>query len=155
MFKQNLIVKPNKFGNGVFTKTFIPQGLPILEIKGNIYNKENLPNHSANFQIGNDSFIGPSGEIDDELNHSCDPNCYLCIVGQRAVLHSLYDIREDNELTIDYSVSSTENLQMKCFCSSYKCRKNIGGILSLPKELKKEYEQKNIIPLFIGNKMFR
>ena len=157
--KNYLKIKPSKIGNGVFTDIIIPGNSLILEFKGNIYSRKSL-NYGPHqyLQIGNDSYQGPSGEVDDYINHSCDPNCFLHIVGNRAFLYSLHQISENGELTFDYSTSSTESHDewcMKCCCSSMKCRKDISGYQYLNEELKNIYKNKGLLPLFITDKMFQ
>lgn len=162
MYRNFLKLKKSKqgTGNGVFTDIDIPAESPIMEMTGNVYTKETMPepNHPALLQVSNKYFIGPSGTIDDYVNHSCDPNCYLHIVGKRAILYSLYFIREGSELTFDYSTTSTETMEewsMECFCKSFKCRKIISGYQYLPESLKKEYENKGMIPMYICNPYFK
>ena len=162
MYQNYLKVKKSKrdTGEGLFTEIDIPANRPIIEKTGEVRNKENLEdiNHPAWLQVSNYLFIGPSGGKDDYINHSCDPNCYFYVVGKRAILYSLYDIREGSELTFDYSTTSTKLLdewQMECKCKSSKCRKMISGYQSLPKELKKEYEDKGIVAAFIINPLYK
>lgn len=155
----NLKLAPsNRSGMGVFTTTRIPARVPVIEEKGNFFNKNNLIEHPANLQIGNDLFLGPSGGIDDFVNHSCDPNCYLHIVGKRAILYSLYVIPANTEITFDYSTSSTDTMDewcMDCNCGSIKCRKKISGIQYLDPKLVEEYKKKGMIPLFLRTTIFR
>jgi hypothetical protein len=80
------------------------------------------------------------------------------VVGNRAILYSLYQIRAGMELTIDYSVTSTDTLdtwQMNCKCGSGKCRKIISGFQYLPTEVVEDYKKKNILPLFLIDKRFK
>jgi len=158
MYNQYLKVIPNKIGKGVFTTIKIPSNIPIMEITGDLFNGENLPQHPAMLQVAPNLFIGPSGGIDDEINHSCDPNCYLHIVGNRAILYSLYVILENTEITFDYSTSSTDNLdewQMECKCGSINCRKIISGLQYVPQKTLEYFNKKNMLPLFIKEKMFK
>ena len=136
----------------------IPKNTPIIEITGNLYKKDNKPqNADLYLQVSNQWFIGPSGGLDDVIRHSCNPNCYLRIVGKRAILYSIYNIRSGVELTFYYSTSSTESIgewKMECHCGSYNCRKIISGFQHLDIKLQEEYKKKGMIPLFITNPMF-
>lgn len=157
MYKKYLKVMPSRTGNGVFTTIDIPAKLPIIEVTGNLYNKNSLPDHPANLQVSSNLFIGPSGDIDDYVNHSCNPNCYLHIVGSRALIYSIYFISKGTEITFDYSTSSTDTLEtwnMKCNCGYINCRKIISGLKYLDKDLIELYKKKNIIPLFMKEKVF-
>lgn len=162
MYTDYLKVKPSKkgMGKGIFTEINIPEKTLILEVTGEIHTKSSMPDpqHPAWCQISPTLYIGPSGSYDDYINHSCEPNSYLSVVGRRAILYSMYLIRADSEITIDYSATSTHSLdewQMSCACGSYKCRKIISGYQYLDSGIKKYYESKNIIPLYLTNPMFK
>lgn len=161
MYKQYLKIKAAKhgIGDGVFTTIKIPADVPILEFTGNLYTEDSLPdpNHQAILQIGPNLFYGPSGDVDDYINHSCNPNCMLHIVGNRAILYSLYVIPADTELTFDYSTSSTDSLEkwsMNCLCGSPNCRKVISGYHLLDDSTKQNLKNKGMVPLFITNPIF-
>lgn len=158
MYNQYLKIKESKIGRGVFTSIDIQANTPICNFKGNIYNKDNLPyDEDQILQIGPETYLGPSGEIDDYINHSCDPNCTIHIVGNKAILYSLYVILAGRELTFDYSTSSTTDRskwQMNCKCGSSKCRKIISGIQYVDDETKKEYKNKNMLPMFLKHDIF-
>ena len=162
MYNTHLKIKNSKEGTGLglFTEIDIPVSKPIIEVTGDIHTKETMPdpNHPAWLQISSKLFIGPSGGKDDYINHSCDPNCYVSVVGRRAILFSLYHIREGSELTFDYSTTSTESLddwKMVCFCGSSKCRNIISGYQYLSPEIKQKYEKLGVIPMYINNPIFR
>ncbi len=149
----NLEVKQTKTGMGVFTKNTIAANQPILEFTGGIIPASKVDwDPSYYLQINHNRFMGPSGAMDDYVNHSCDPNCLVHIVGNRAILYSMYVIKAGTELTFDYSTSSTDTMdvwKMNCKCGSYKCRGVISGIQYLPEALRKEYEKKGMLPMFI------
>lgn len=159
--KQYLITKQTPtLGLGTFTTIDIPSGKVIMEVGGDTFPKE-IAAHSPQFddflQISHDLFKGVSGSVDDALNHSCDPNCYLKIVGNRVLLCALYLIKAGSELTIDYSCSSTDTIDewhMKCLCGNVKCRKIISGYQYLNKELQEEYKSKDMIPMFLRYDIF-
>ena len=149
-----------KKGNGVFTSVRIPKGVPVCEVTGNLYAEDKLPDptNPAILQVGPNLFVGPSGDVDDYIRHHCDPNCLLHIVGNRAILYSLYNIPEGSEITFDYSTSSTDTTdtwKMECNCGSPKCRKTISGLHYLPAEQVKEYSNKGMIPLFLKESIFK
>jgi len=153
MYNEYLEIKKSKTGLGVFTKVKIPANSPIIEFTGTIVPKNKSAIDPALFlQVGANRIMGPSGAVDDYINHSCDPNCFVHIVGNRAILYSLYLITEGTELFFDYSTSSTDTLEewkMSCGCSSYKCRGTISGYQYLSDQIKKDYRAKGMIPMFI------
>lgn len=153
MYKQYLEVRDTKNGKGLFSTVKIPSDTPVMEIFGTILlDREIKDNLDEHLQIGPNTFLSPSGDITDSLNHHCEPNCKLHIVGNRAIIYSLYVIPADAEITVDYSTSSTdtkEDWQMECKCSSYKCRKIISGHHYLNEELKEKYKEMGMFPLYI------
>ena len=161
MYNQYLKTAPSKIGdNGCFTTIDIPANVPIIEITGNLYTYDTLPdqNHPAILQIGKDLFIGPSGSHDDYINHSCNPNCSLHIIGSRAILYSLYTISAGTELTFDYSTTSTDThdtWKLDCHCGDYNCRKVISGLHYLRQDKIKEYKDKGMLPLYMTDPRFR
>ena len=159
MYNQFLKIKTSKTGAGVFTSVNIPAGVPIIEVTGQIYTEEKLPNPNdpALIQVGPNLFIGPSGTIDDYIGHSCDPNCLLRAVGTRAIIFSMYLIKAGSEITFDYSTSSTDTLdkwKMDCNCGAANCRKVISGLHYLDEKQKEEYKKKGMIPLFLTDPIF-
>lgn len=157
MYNQYLKVAPCNTGNGIFTTVHIPAKVPIIEFRGEVCTAKQLPQDSSIYlQIGPDTFLSPTGTINgvDFINHSCDPNCNMMVVGKRAILFSLYEILPNTQLTFDYSTTSTDSLddwKMTCLCGSPKCRKTISGHQYLSKEQQQEYKAKGLFPIFITN----
>ena len=156
IFSKNLETKiTDKKGKGVFAKVHFPSWQVILEFKGDIIKKADVKNFGEVLQITDNTYLGSSGSIDDYINHSCDPNCGLRIVGNRALLVSLYDIPAGTEITFDYSTSSNDkkdDWELECACGSIKCRKKISGYQYLDKEIKSYYESKGVVPEYLVNK---
>ena len=161
MYDSHLKIADSKSGKGVFTSIQIPANVPIAEALGPIFTDKNLPNPNdpSILQIGPNVYMTASGGMLPEfINHNCDPNCAFYVVGNRAILFSLYVIRAGTELTFDYSTTSTDTLdtwQMKCTCGSSKCRKVISGYQYLDASLQNSYKKKGAIPLFITFPVFQ
>lgn len=158
MFTQYLKVAKSKIGEGVFTSVEIPANVPIDEPHGNICTLQEMPDPTDPnvLQIGPNDYLNMSGHL-RYINHSCDPNCKFSVVGNRAILHSLYVIPIGAELTFDYSTTSTDTHEMwamNCACGSHKCRKVISGYQYLDPSLQEEYKKKGAIPLFITFPVF-
>lgn len=158
MYKPYLKVQPSKIsgsGKGTFTSVRIPADTPVMEFTGTIVLDRDLPKDadmSLYLQVGPNTYIGPSGEADDFVNHSCDPNCKLHVVGNRAILWSLYVIPAGAEITFDYSTTSTDTpstWKMNCQCGSYKCRKVISGFETLDPMLQHDYMGRDMVPIYI------
>lgn len=158
MFNNYLKSKSVNNTVGIFTEVDIPKNKPVIEITGNLYSKDDKPEDSNNYlQVSQTWYIGLSGGLDDIIRHSCNPNCYLRVVGKRALLYSLYPIRANSELTFDYSTTSTETIEewsMSCNCQSYNCRKLISGFQTLDIKTQEDYKKKGMVPSFIVNPIF-
>lgn len=118
-------------------------------ILGRCFTTEDLikPEDDRYLQVGKDLFIGPSGEIDDLINHSCEPNSAVLIENKKASLFSIKDISEGDEITYDYSLQMCdEPWTMECKCGSKNCRKLIKEYKFLPKSLKKFYLELGFVP---------
>ena len=155
-FDDNLkVINTKKKGLGVITKVDVPKGTVIFEFRGTVMPENKIPTNADleyYLQIGKNLFLSASGGIDDIINHSCNPNCGVIIVGNRAFLISLYVIKANTEITFDYSTTSTDTpatWSLKCNCGEYTCRKIISGYNTLPTELQKYYQSLNIIPNYV------
>jgi SET domain-containing protein len=143
------------FDYKIVSKVEIPARKPIMEFMGNILTDKQLPIDNEKYlQIGPNTYLEPTSTITgvDFISHSCDPNCMVSVVGNRAILYSLYLIPKNTELTIDYSANSTDTLdtwKMDCSCGTGRCRKVISGYHNLDENKKQEYLSKNMLPLYI------
>jgi SET domain-containing protein len=146
-------IKQSAHGLGVFTRQKFDKGEQILHYGGEvIYSDSALEVDSADhcLQIGPNTFLGPSGEADDYLNHSCEPNSAVIINGQNATLIALRKIIPDEEILNDYSLTVDEaGWTMQCTCESQKCRGTIKSFRELPKDWQEHYKAMGIVPKFI------
>ncbi len=100
-------------------------------------------------QIGKDSYMGPSGGLDDFVNHSCDPNSGLVITNTRVELVAIRDIKSGEEITWDYSTTMYgDDWKMNCQCNSVYCRHVVGNFIDLPDEIRKKYIQLGVVPSY-------
>ena len=121
---KKLELKNCEHGKGVFSKENIKFGDAILQFKGPVVSINDLPKpytaeNDYYLQIGKNIFMGPSGEIDDYVNHSCEPNTTAknyCDIAIR-------NIKKDEEITGDYSEDLLPGEEMQCNCGSERCRK--------------------------------
>lgn len=96
----------------------------------------------SEIQIGEELFIGPATAAEREggmmhLNHSCEPN--LGMQGQ-IVYVALRDIKQDEELTLDYAMMDDEPYEMQCRCGTRSCRGTITGSDWRKPEIQKKYD---------------
>lgn len=155
VFARNLKQIKNNTGISVISTVDIPKDTVIFEFKGDVTDKSAMPadaNSNYYLQIGLTTLLGPSGSFDDFIHHSCNPNCRVFIVGNRALLISLYLIKAGMEINFDYSTTSTDTLSswsMKCECGDYNCRKVISGFQYLDKATQQKYKDLNMIPQYL------
>jgi SET domain-containing protein len=147
-------------GNGVFADISIASGEKILKWKGEV-DRVFIESHKREMSIEHithirtNKFTTPSGDLDDYVNHSCEPNCGL-IFGEEVWLTAIRDILPKEELTFDYSTTINKDdlvefpeWKIQCECGSGKCRRIISSFDTLPKETQDLYRSYNILPDFL------
>ena len=92
------------------------------------------------FQVGEDAFLLPNGNLDDLVNHSCNPNTGLRLTRMGYRMIALTDIAPGDELTYDYSTYIGETPErLVCACGAANCRGTIGPFRELPAEQRRRY----------------
>lgn len=152
----SLKLMPSCGGRGVFTREDIAPGTKILAFKGprvtieTIEAAESAGNRDLFLQIDREVYLGPSGGIDDFINHSCDPNCGLQFEGAEPYLAAIEHIAAGTELTFDYASTQEQYpYRFSCSCRSSKCRGEIGDFSELPPRTKQRYLELGIVPDFL------
>jgi hypothetical protein len=155
-FKLNL--EKRKIGKGfsIFSKADLPKDTIILEFHGPIITDNvfpvSLPDRYHYLQIDREIFIGPSGDVDDYISHSCNPNCGVSIVGHRAFLKSIMQIKRGTEITFDYATTANDDKeawQMECSCGDFNCRKIVSGFQYLDDKTQERYMALGIVPSYL------
>jgi hypothetical protein len=154
-----LLIKNTKNGKGVFANKNFERDEIVSEFHGKFFTFEQLPipyneveDHYV--QIGKNLYLGPSGGIDDFFNHSCSPNSGLKINGEKVFLSAIYNIKNGDEITWDYSTTMDEDdWEMSCGCGSKDCRGRISDFKYLPPKIKKKYLDLGIVPEYISKYM--
>jgi len=89
------------------------------------------------FGLSKQYWIDPQETPFRYLNHSCNPNA--AVAGTK-ILTALRDIKQDEEITIDYSITDADTLwEMPCFCKEAICRKVIRSIQTVPTDVFKRH----------------
>jgi len=74
------------------------------------------------------------------LNHSCDPNAYVCYEPDACYVVARRAIAEGEEITVDYNVNITGGTAWPCGCGSRRCPGTVvGDFFLLPAEIQTEY----------------
>ena len=145
-----LVVRNTACGRGVFAVEAIPNGAQIIRFTGPFLRYRETGPATYALQIGPDLYIGASGGADDFINHSCEPNSGLHIVGTTADLHAIRNIAAGEEILFDYSTTLDENdFTMACLCGTSSCRKIIGDGKYLPEGVWERYLRLGIIPEYV------
>jgi hypothetical protein len=101
-------------------------------------------------QIGPDEYLGPSGRVDDLINHSCDPNTGLRFDAVGIHLVALRPIEPGEEVTWDYSTTlSGSHWRMPCDCRAPSCRGLIGNFDSLPAERQAWFRDRDLVAPYL------
>jgi len=125
-------------GHGFFAKKEIKKGEFVFMMKGTMHKlttREEIMSNPNMIGIEKDIWLDPS-LISMPINHSCDPNTGI---KGKVTFVALRDIKKDEEITFDYSISEDSEWEMPCNCGAKNCRKVVRGIRYLPKETYKKY----------------
>ncbi|MBI2232634.1 MAG: SET domain-containing protein-lysine N-methyltransferase [Candidatus Aenigmarchaeota archaeon] len=132
----------NAAGNqkGVFAAENIENGKKMLDFPGKIVPEEK--SNPLDLQISKNTVIRASSknQIDNFLNHSCDPTACVKKKGEVFYLISIKNIKKGDEITFDYDTTDYDNkeFEFSCSCKSLKCRKMIRGFKYLDARQKKK-----------------
>lgn len=108
-------------GSGVFATQPIHKGEHLVTYYGPLLHKSEVDWDDYHLQIGEEHYLGASGDFDDYINHSCNPNAGfkdgLYLVARR-------DIAVGEEITLDYSTVIDEDgfEGITCQCGETSCR---------------------------------
>lgn len=114
---------------GVFAQESLSIGTRLLVFGGERLAGHQVVDFMRVLRVGGDRFLGPSGKLDDYVNHSCTPNTQLRITGWSAWLVARAAIAAGDEITMDYSACMLAEPSLpSCRCAALGCR---GAVLSL------------------------
>ncbi|WP_375381251.1 SET domain-containing protein [uncultured Sphingomonas sp.] len=101
-------------------------------------------------QVSADQYMGPSGAIDDLINHSCAPNAGLRFGEAGVFLIAIRDIAVGEEIAWDYSTTLTDrSWQMVCACGASDCRGTIGAFETLSPERQEWFRARNLVAPYL------
>jgi SET domain-containing protein len=130
-------LRPGAEGLGVFVVEAISAGEVLMAIAEVFV--EQRAQHTI--QIDEHRHQAGTGEIDDYLNHSCDPNCAL--IFDRLELVALRPLAAGEELSFNYLSSEWDMAApFRCGCGAADCMRSIAGFRWL-----KPAEQDALAPL--------
>ncbi len=143
-----LYVDLNHYGiKGLFTSENIPANCLIFKFKGELLSKPN----KYSLQIDEKKHLDSSRDIDDNLNHSCEPNSYIDFTNLSLISKRV--IKRNEEITFNYCTTEEKlSKPFECYCGSINCYKIIKGFEYLDK-LQKEKLFKYLSP-YLKKKYF-
>lgn len=139
--KQIYVCDSKIHGKGIRAGEDIKKGEIIQPIKGKmcfltVKNKKDSLSHPNWIGIAENQWIDPTKPF-KFLNHSCKPNSG---VKGKVNIVAIKNIKEGEEITIDYSIIEGDNLwEMKCVCNEKGCREVIRSVQHLPEKTFKKY----------------
>ncbi len=150
-----LTMKVTAKGKAVFANRHFDAHSFIIEFRGKIYTMEEYkkrlnPNNNHYLQISENLFLGPTRTPDNYINHSCNPNAGIKIIGNSVLLFAIRNIHKGDEITFDYSTTMAEDYwEMNCRCGSKNCRGKIRDFKYLPPALQEKYIRLGVVPEFV------
>jgi hypothetical protein len=144
-------VGESHLGKAVFAARGFAAGDTVIRFTGPRVGADRLPRelHGAAdrfVQIGAGEYLGPSGRVDDLINHSCAPNTGLRFRADGIFLAALRDIGPGEEIAWDYSTTVGDaDWRMPCACGSRECRGTVGAFATLPAEKQRWYREHDLV----------
>jgi hypothetical protein len=142
-------------GKTVYAAEGFAEGDDIVRFTGRRFRADRVPSlmrgASDRFvQVTPDHYMGPSGRIDDLINHSCSPNAGLRFTANGVFLVAIRPIAPGEEISWDYSTTLKEsNWHMICQCRSPECRRVIGNFETLAPERQEWFRARNLVAPYL------
>lgn len=122
------VAKSKIAGMGAYAKTAIPARKKIGSLggtlttirKGRAAAKTQKTINLVEFEDNKALDAGTNGNDMRFINHSCDPNTYMRILGYHVEFYALRNIKKGEELTCNYGETHHEG-QLKCRCGAKNC----------------------------------
>ncbi|HXV76325.1 MAG TPA: SET domain-containing protein-lysine N-methyltransferase [Candidatus Polarisedimenticolaceae bacterium] len=138
-------------GRGIVARRPIAVGEFVLAFRGSELRFQEVTEFTHVLEYAPGRFLGPSGELDDLVNHSCDPNCAVETNGRAALLRAVRPIRRGEELTFDYSTAMlTDPTTFPCQCGANGCRGIVRRWSELPSSVRGSYLRRGMVPAFVA-----
>lgn len=151
-------VGENHLGKAVFAASAFAEGDVLIEFTGRRFRADQIPSLMRGrgdrfVQVTPDHYMGPSGRIDDLVNHSCDPNAGLRFTEDGVFLVAVRAIQPGEEIAWDYSTTLREsNWHMICQCRAEGCRRVIGNFDSLDPDRQEWFRARNLVAPYLRRK---
>ncbi|MEO9130876.1 MAG: SET domain-containing protein-lysine N-methyltransferase [Sphingomonas sp.] len=142
-------------GKTVYAAEGFAEGDDIIRFTGRRFRTHRVPSLMRGagdrfLQVTPGHYMGPSGRVDDLINHSCSPNAGLRFAANGVFLIAIRPIAPGEEIAWDYSTTLKEsNWHMICQCRSPDCRKVIGNFETLAPDRQEWFRARNLVAPFL------
>ncbi len=144
-------------GAGAFAIEPIAKGELIAIFTGRITHASETDFDDYHLQVGEEHYLGPSGELDDLVNHSCEPNAGFSpqSANETPILIARRDIAAGEEITMDYNAIIDESgwEGFACGCGASTCTGMVRSFRDLS-DMKKQALKPWLLP-YLREKYFR
>lgn len=151
-------VDETHLGKAVFAARRFVEGDVLIEFTGRRFRADQVPSlmrgsEDRFVQVTPDHYMGPSGRIDDLVNHSCAPNAGLRFTEDGVFLVAVRGIEPGEEVSWDYSTTLREsNWHMICQCRAPTCRRVIGNFETLDPDRQEWFRARNLVAPYLRRK---
>ncbi|RYD65679.1 MAG: SET domain-containing protein-lysine N-methyltransferase [Sphingomonadales bacterium] len=148
-------VAENHLGKAVFATAHFAEGDMLIEFTGRRFRADQVPSLMRGggdryVQVTPDHYMGPSGRIDDLVNHSCAPNAGLRFTDNGIFLVAVRAILPGEEISWDYSTTLREsNWHMICQCRAPECRRVIANFDALDPDRQEYFRSRNLVAPYL------
>ncbi|QDX24911.1 SET domain-containing protein [Sphingomonas suaedae] len=148
-------VGENHLGKAVYASCRFAEGAELMRFTGRRFHVDEIPSLMRGsddrfVQVTPDHYMGPSGQLDDLVNHSCAPNAGLRFTEDGVILVAIRPIAAGDEVTWDYSTTLAQsNWHMICQCRSEGCRRVIGNFDTLDPDRQEYFRARNLVAPYL------
>jgi hypothetical protein len=130
-----LELRPRGNRIGLFSRVDISAGTVILRLSGPLRSRPT----QYSIQLGDDLHLDAGGNVDDELNHSCDASARMDLEAMSLIAKR--KILRDEEITINYCATEEAlDHPFKCDCGCQGCYGFVRGFRFLTQDQRKKIQ---------------
>jgi hypothetical protein len=142
-----LFVKESHGSLGLFSRDAINKGQVVISFSGRVVSFQQA--NAKSLQLSSQLFLRSNGELDEYINHSCEPNCTVSFNGEfLPYTVAAREIAAGEEITFNYNCTEWDLLEQErvfqedcafaCLCNSRTCLGEIRGFkyLSLHQQIR-------------------